>query len=403
MTKSMTHADIVVAGHICLDLIPTFPERAGKLDTVLVPGKLVHIGPAVTATGGAVSNTGLSLYRLGIATKLMGKIGSDLFGEAVLNVLRTYDDSLTQGMIVSEEDATAYTLVISLPGVDRILLHCPGVNASFCADDVDMTHLEGAKIFHFGYPPIMPRMYLDEGAELVALLRRAKTTRITTSVDMSYPDPDSEAGQVDWDALLTRILPYVDLFLPSFDEILFMLDRPRLEAINASRASTTKIDDVLLHELAGRLLDMGAAIVGLKLGDQGLYLRTTSSAERLVQMGASTPQDVTGWLGRELLSPCFQANLVGTTGAGDCTIAGFLAGFVQHQSVEDVMTSAVAVGGFNVESPDATSGIPNWETVQARIQAGWERLETTLALNTWRWDAGQNIWVSPRDTTYEEE
>lgn len=400
MAECITQADVIVAGHICLDIIPTFPELAGKLDTVLVPGKLVHIGPAVTATGGAVSNTGLSLYRLGISTRLMGKIGRDLFGEGVLNFLRAHDDSLTQGMIVSEEEATAYTVVISFPGVDRILLHYPGVNDTFCADDVDMTHLEGAKIFHFGYPPIMPRMYLDEGAELVSLLQSVKTTHLTTSVDMSYPDPDSEAGQVDWEALLTRVLPHVDLFLPSFDETLFMLDRPRLEAITASRASTAKIDDVLLNELAGRLLDMGAAIVGLKLGDQGLYLRTTSSAERLARMGASAPQDVTGWLGRELLSPCFTTHLVGTTGAGDCTIAGFLAGLLKNQSVEDVMTSAVAVGAFNVESADATSGIPNWETVQARIQAGWERLETTLLLNTWRWDVRHNIWVSPSDNTY---
>ncbi|MCK4602884.1 MAG: carbohydrate kinase family protein, partial [Phycisphaerae bacterium] len=56
---------VVVAGHICLDIIPTFSELKGDLAAAFVPGNLINVGPAVTATGGAVSNTGLALHRLG--------------------------------------------------------------------------------------------------------------------------------------------------------------------------------------------------------------------------------------------------------------------------------------------------------------------------------------------------
>lgn len=393
-------AQVVVAGHICLDVIPTFESRSGGLGiTPLIPGKLVTVGPAIMATGGAVSNTGLALHRLGIATKLMGKVGDDQFGTTILDLLQSYDDALVKGIVVAPGESSSYTLVISPAGMDRILLHCPGTNDSFRPDDVDIHQLEGAQIFHFGYPPVMRRMYANGGLNLGTLMERVKALGLTTSLDMAYPDLGSEAGQVDWAALLGRVLPYIDLFLPSLDEILFMLDRPQHDALSKSVAGelAASIDSTLLSALAGRLLDMGVAIAALKLGSQGLYARTTSDGKRLASIGAGAPEDVNKWVGRELLAPCFKAKVVGTTGAGDSTIAGFLAGLLKGLSIEDVMTSAVAVGAFNVESPDATSGVPDWDTVQMRSRADWERLPLTLSLEGWQWDREKGIWVGPND------
>ena len=232
-------AQVVVAGHICLDVIPTFEARGGGLDTLLIPGKLVEVGPAVASTGGAVSNTGLALHRLGIPTKLIGKVGDDLFGTAILDLLRHYDDALADGMVIGRGESSSYTIVINPPGVDRIFLHSSGTNDTFGPDDVDIDQLAGAQIFHFGYPPVMRRMYANRGVELATLMERMKVEGLTTSLDMAYPDPASEAGQVDWMALLERVLPYVDVFLPSLDEILFMLDRPRHNAL--SEASTGEL------------------------------------------------------------------------------------------------------------------------------------------------------------------
>jgi sugar/nucleoside kinase (ribokinase family) len=83
-----------------------------------------------------------------------------------------------------------------------------------------------------------------------------------------------------------------------------------------------QIDAAMLTELARQVLDMGVAIVAIKLGKQGLYVRTTADPARLAAMEAVAPQAISGWQGRELLSPSFQVHVVGTTGAGDCTIAG---------------------------------------------------------------------------------
>lgn len=356
---------IAVAGHICLDVIPTFLHHPTSVADLFVPGKLTRVGPIVISTGGAVSNTGLALHRLGVPVKLLGKIGGDQLGEAILNVLRQHDPALVDGMIVRRGESSSYTIVINPPGIDRIFLHDPGPNDTFGADDVKLNELTGVRIFHFGYPPLLRRMYLNGGAELVSLLKSVKSAGITTSLDMSLPDPNSEAGQVDWLALMQAALPYVDIFAPSIDELLFMLDRPRF-------AANRRVDLELLRTLSKRLLTMGPAIVLIKLGEQGAYLRTTDNVERMAIMGAGAPANPDNWCNGEQYHPSFKVDVVGTTGAGDCTIAGLLTGIMYGLPIEETLKVAVAIGGCSVESADATGGVPNWESVMARLRSGWE-------------------------------
>jgi sugar/nucleoside kinase (ribokinase family) len=384
--------DVVAAGHVCVDIIPTFEGPERPLSEILIPGKLTQTGPCITTTGGSVSNTGLALYKLGVPARLMGKVGGDLFGSALIDLLNARDPALTEGMIRAPGEPSSYTMVINPPGVDRVFLHSPGPNDTYGADDVRLDVVAGARLFHFGYPPIMRRMFLDGGRELALLLERVRATGVTVSLDMSYPDPLSEAGRIDWLPVLAGALPFVDLFSPSIDEIVYMLDRPRS---NALRAGEAPVDGALLSQTAERLLAYGAAIVLLKLGDQGLYLRTTTDMARLAAAGRAQPQDLQAWAGRELLSTCFQVQVGGTTGSGDSTIAGFITGLLHGLAPEDALTGAVAVGAHSVEAPDASTGIVPWEQVQARIASGWQRHALTLELDGWQ-PLGP-LWTGPHD------
>jgi sugar/nucleoside kinase (ribokinase family) len=221
------------------------------------------------------------------------------------------------------------------------------------------------------------------------MLSRVRSIGLATSLDMADIDPASPAGQVDWPALLRRTLPHVDLFLPSLDETRFMLGRDR------TQTSSSPADGPLLNRLAGQLLDWGAAVVGFKLGDQGLYLRTTADEKRLAAIGGQVIADPSAWRGRELLAPCFSVKMAGSTGAGDCTIAGFLAALLDRLGPEQAVTAAVAVGACSVEQADATSGVMPAPAMQARIGAGWPRQPVTLALPGWCWDAKAELWMGP--------
>lgn len=376
-----------------MDVIPTFSATEGSTDlgAILKPGRLTKVGPVLASTGGAVSNTGLAFYRLGIPVKLLGKLGGDLFGRAVIDLFNQIDPALGASLTVARDEPASYTIVINPPGVDRIFLHSPGPNDTFTAADLNVDALTGAKVFHFGYPPIMRRMFLEDGAELVKLLTAVRATGVTVSIDMAQPDPNSEAGQADWPTILSRSLPLVDVFGANIEEISFMLDRAAFEALRAGAPPSGE----LLSALGGRLVEMGAAIVLIKLGDHGLYVRTTPDRGRMEALGALRPVNLHGWIDRELLSPCLCVKVLGTTGAGDCTHAGFLAALIDGEDVEGCLTSAVAVGACSVEGADSTSAIPPWERVQERLSSQWERHPQQLELTGWR--QFDSLWASPRD------
>jgi sugar/nucleoside kinase (ribokinase family) len=388
--------DAVVAGHLCLDVIPdlsgTSQDRFGQ---VFSPGRLSIVGPATFCTGGPVSNTGLALTKLGIQTRLMGKVGDDVLGQAVREIASSYGPHLADGMVVDTSANTSYTIVLSPPGVDRFFLHHPGANDTFRAEDVRYDLLSEARLFHFGYPPIMKLMFENDGAHLVKIFRRARETGVTTSLDMALPDPSSAAGRADWVAILRVTLPYVDVFLPSIEEILYMLRRETYDELYRAANGPNflpLITPQLLSDMSRELLEMGAKIVALKLGDRGLYLRTAglSSIEAL---GRARPSDPAPWADKELWTSCFQVDVVGTAGSGDATIAGFLSALLRDMSPEAAVTAAVAVGACNVEAADTLSGVRPWDETMRRVAGGWARHKLDLEAPGWHFDETHQLWV----------
>jgi sugar/nucleoside kinase (ribokinase family) len=346
----------------------------------LLPGRLLETGPVVMATGGAVSNTGQALHKLGINTYLMGKVGTDILGEATLEVIKRLSPHLIEKMILTSAEPSSYTIILNPPKVDRIFMHYPGPNNTFRADDIDYTLLQEVDLFHFGYPTLMQRMYQQEGVELIEVFRRAKAAGVTTALDLTIPDPKTPAGQANWPAILSRTLPYVDIFVPSIEETLFTLYPETFNQVTTGQAQVTP---ALLSSIAGDLLRLGVKIVLLKLGEQGMYLRTAAEAA-LSQMGRGGCQEPARWANRELWTPAFQVPVVGTTGAGDSAIAGFFAALLRDLSAVEALTIAAAVGACNVEAADALGGVRSWEETLSRLQGDWPRYTLDIKAEGWR-------------------
>jgi sugar/nucleoside kinase (ribokinase family) len=184
----------------------------------------------------------------------------------------------------------------------------------------------------------------------------------------------------------------VDIFLPSIEEILFMLRRNRYDAIRAEHGSILDaLTPDLLSSVSDELLGMGVKIVLLKLGDRGAYLRT-ADAPSLSNLGRAAPPDLDAWASQELWAPCFQVEVVGTTGSGDATIAGFTSALLRELSPREALTMAVAVGACNVEAADATSGLLSWEETLERVAQGWQRHPLDLSGEGWQRDEAFDLW-----------
>lgn len=388
----MKEISAVVAGHICLDIIPDFGKlNARGFAQAFQPGALIEVGEAALCTGGPVSNTGLALHKLGISTRLIGKVGNDIFGQAVLNIIKSYAPDLTESMVVDKNVSTSYSFIISTSGSDRTFLHNPGANHTFCAADVNYDLTAQTRLFHFGYPPIMRHMYDQGGIELVEMMRQVKASGATTSLDMCVADPTSDAGKANWPKILSAVLPSVDIFLPSIEEILWMLRRDTFQAFNQSGDFLVQVTPALLSDLSEELMNMGVRILVIKLGERGMYLRSADKTE-LTKMGPAAPANLNAWSNQELWAPCFKVNVAGTTGSGDSTIAGFLAGLLRGLDPVQAVTMAVAVGACNVEAADALSGLRTWEEISARVSAGWQRRTLLIQDSAWSWDASAELW-----------
>ena len=360
---------VVVAGHICLDLIPRFESTDGT--AALRPGELVNVGEAILATGGPVSNTGLALHRLGVPTRLVAKVGDDAFGHEVQRLLRGHAPDLADGIRVDAKAATSYTVVISPPGVDRLFLHHPGANQTFGPEDASDAVMAGASMLHFGYPPLMRRFFAEGPGPMVELYERAHAQGLATSLDACGIDPTSEAGGADWRVWLTQVMPHTDLFSPSLDELRVMLGHGPVEPA---------VDIDLVTAAADELLGMGVAIVAIKLGEHGLLLRAADNPQRLQRLAHLIDMD--RWAGACLYVPCFDVEVAGTTGAGDSTIAGLLTAVTLGQTPDEAIRAAVAVGACSVETVEAVTGIRPWAQVAARLAEGWPR-RSTPALADW--------------------
>ncbi len=371
----------VVAGHICLDLTPQFPLKKGKeMADILSPGKLIHMNGIDIHTGGSVANTGLAMKKLGMDVALMGKVGADEFGSLVLHILNKYESG--KEMIVARDSSTSFSIVLAVPGIDRIFLHDPGANDTFGQEDMDWEAIQSATLFHFGYPPLMKKMYQEGGKELVTLFRRVKELGVATSLDLAAVDPASESGKADWDAILKKVLPYVDFFLPSIEELGFMLDRERYQGWlykAEGQDVTTVITMSDVKALAEKALQYGAKAVVVKCGVPGMYYKT-SSREIMEPLCIALNLNTDEWAGKEGFEKSYvPEKVVSGTGAGDTSIAAFLSSILQEHSLKEAMQLSAATGACCVSAYDALSGLRPLEELKEAIDGGWEKNQFELS------------------------
>jgi sugar/nucleoside kinase (ribokinase family) len=396
--KNKKDIEIVAAGHTCLDLIPAFTIEGtvDKMTDVLVPGKMINMGQCVVVGGGPVTNAGVSIRRLGVKTELIGKIGNDDFGKQILQWYEEHEGHF-KGIHMVDGESTSYTIAICIPGIDRFYLHHCGANDTFGYDDMDFDLVQRSKLMLFGYPPWMKKIYENTGAQLTKILKKTKELGTTTALDLSLPDVNRPAGQVDWKAILNDWVPLSDIMVPSAEEIFYFLYKEKFLEKKAKLGPKESVLDHLtvkeISTLGSDLIELGAAIAMVKCGHRGLYVRTAGQ-DRLKKLGAAECSDTENWANRELWFPVYkEEKFVGALGSGDSAIAGFLSAFVWGHTIESCLRYANAAGSMNVTVPDGLTWNKGFDDLTKRIEAGWETKELKIDEDDWIFEKG--FWVGP--------
>lgn len=313
-------ADVVCLGILVADVfarpVDVWPER-GRLSVV------PEIGIGL---GGCAANTGLSLVKLGVATRVMGKVGADGFGSFVADTLRR-GGADTRGLIVDDQPGTSATMVMIDSQGERTFIHCPGANGRLRLEEIDFALATDCRVFHCAGALVMGDF---DGEPMAECLRRVRAAGVTTALDTVWNDSSG------WMAKLEPCLHHTDIFLPSLAEAQRLTGEQEPERVAES------------------LLAYGIGIVGLKMGEQGSYVRTAD---------------------REVRMPAFRVHAVDGTGAGDAYVAGFLLGVLRGWDLADTTRFANAVGALCTTGIGTTAGVRDVAGTLEFLREQGERLD----------------------------
>lgn len=296
--------DVACVGILCADVL------VKPVDRLPAKGKLGLIEQLQLRIGGCASNAAIDLAKIGLTSVMIGKIGDDGFGKFLQETLRQAGVA-TEGLSVDPSVQTSASVVAIGSDGERSILHCLGSNARFGFEDVNLELVKQANILFIAGTFLMPRF---DGAGAEKLLQCAKAAGQVCCLDTAW----DSTGQ--WLRKLEKTLPYLDWFLPSYEE---------------AKALSGQTDPAASAEV---FRAKGAQNIVIKLGKDGCYVKPAHEPGFYVP----TYQEVA---------------VIDTSGAGDAFCAGFLTGLVKGWDVRECARFANAVGTHCVMAIGTTTGV----------------------------------------------
>ena len=314
--------DIVCVGILVADAI------AKPVEKIPAKGRLELVDTLGLYTGGCAASAAIDMSIIGRDVAIIGKIGKDGFGMFMKNSLEQKGVQ-TKGLIVDPNGATSASLVIVTPDGERSFIHCTGSNGTLIESDIPYNVVEEARLVFVAGTMLMPKF---DGKECAKFLKKCKEMGKITALDTAW---DSKGR---WMEVLGPCMPYIDYFLPSYEEAVELSGKTRPE------------------EIADAFIAMGPHAVVIKLGKEGCFIKTKAGE-------------------KYILSTYTRVKAVDTTGAGDAFCSGFLAALVKGRSLLDCGRFANAVGTHCIMAKGASTGIKP-EADILRFMEEYEKEET---------------------------
>ncbi len=125
---------ITVFGSINMDLV----ARSGRLPRA---GETLPGASFVTVPGGKGANQAVASAKLGVPTRMIGKVGGDVFSQALLDSLQQNGVD-TRGVAVEQGQSSGVALIMVDGAGQNMIVVVPGANGD--VGEEDLLHLEEA-------------------------------------------------------------------------------------------------------------------------------------------------------------------------------------------------------------------------------------------------------------------
>jgi ribokinase len=301
---------VIVAGSINMDVVAT-AERHPRIGET-VAGTSVDFFP-----GGKGANQAVAAAKLGARTRLVGRLGKDVFGEQLRAFLAA------QGVDVSLVRDTAATpsgtALITVANADNTIVVVPGANGAVSVDDVLMVPLASGDVAVSQFEIPLPA--------ISAFFTRAQAASAWTVLNPA-PMRDFDRG----------LLELVDVLI---------LNETELGAL--AKAELRETDDPLrFAEVAKSLQTRPDLTICVTLGKRGVLA--------LID-------------GEPFIAAARPVKALDTTGAGDCFVGALAAQLAESVPLRQAMDYANAAASICVQRMGAAPSMPSAAEVAAVMRS----------------------------------
>lgn len=294
---------VAVIGSLSMDLVLNVPRLP-------LAGETISGSTFNTFVGGKGNNQALAAAKLGAKVSMLGQVGQDPYGDAVLNNLNANNVDCTY-MLRTPDVGTGIANIWVGPSGENVIVIIANSNGTLTPALVEANSkvLDEAKVLLLQLE--VPMETVIKAAEL------AKSKGITVVLN---PAPAPQDGK-----LPAELLQNVDIIVPNETEAMFL-------------TGTMPEDDESAKASANKLLALGPKSVVLTLGARGALMVME---------------------GREEFITSFPVQVVDSTAAGDAFLGAMAAGLAQGDPLDKAVKTGCAAGALACTKPGAAPSLPD--------------------------------------------
>ena len=296
---------VVVFGSINMDL-------AAKTPYLPRPGETLTGHSFSTVPGGKGANQAVAIARLNTPTVMIGRVGSDSFGQELLQSLRSAKIQI-EDVLVDDAASSGVALVAVDDDSENTIIVIAGANGRVNNSDIERLspRLTGAN-------SLLLQLEIPIAA-VKAAAQAAQKAGVRVILD---PAPARSDLPID-------LYPLIDILTPN--------------AIEAEQLVGFPIESpALVAEAATVLQQRGVKTVVIKLGAKGGFCATPNEA---------------------FFFPAFRVTAIDTVAAGDAFNGGLTAALAEGLSLREAVTWGAAAGALAASQSGAQSSLPDRATL----------------------------------------
>ena len=299
----------IVQGSINIDLVFRGPRLPGRGESVLGDG-------FSTFPGGKGANQAVQLAKLGVETHMIGRVGTDIYGDQLIDSLRAAGVN-TEGVIRDSDNGTGKGWVFIDGAGENYIIVVPEANMVWRPSDLTPLRALSRRADAFLCQLETPVSTVD------CCLRVAKAAGALTMLNA--------APAIELPALL---FPYVDVLVLNQTEAGFYTTR-EVKGVDGALAA------------AADLRERGCGAVVITLGELGAVAQGEAGA---------------------IHCSAYTVEAVDVTAAGDSFCGGLAYALIQGEEMSAALQFACACGALTVTRSGAQPSLPTLAQIQSFIE-----------------------------------